>query len=59
MAREIRVDSIANKHGLKKDEFGISVMDKSPYRAKEMPTYRYNEKDMREIGKYVNQGTGA
>ena len=35
------VGSLANKHGLKTDEYGITVMDKSPHSAKEVPNFRY------------------
>ena len=50
-----KVGSIANVNGLKTDAFGITVMDKSRYSSKEMPTFRYNEKGMREIGKHIEQ----
>ena len=48
-----RVGSIANQNGLKTDEHGMTVMDKSKYSSKEMPTFRYNEKGMREIGRHL------
>lgn len=39
-----RIGKIANEHGLKTEEYGIFVMDKSRYSSKEVPNFRYNEK---------------
>lgn len=38
------VGKIANAHGLKTDEYGITVLDKSPYSNKEIPNFRYYAK---------------
>lgn len=38
------VGRIANKHGLKTSEYGITVLDKSRYSNKQVPSFRYNEK---------------
>ena len=39
-----KVGRIANAYGLKTEEFGIFVLDKSRYSSKEVTTFRYNEK---------------
>ena len=47
-----KVGRLANAHGLKTDEYGITVMDKSRYSSKEVAAFRYNEKGkakLREI----------
>lgn len=36
-----KIGSIANKHGIKSEEFGHWVFDKSPYSAKQVRTFRY------------------
>lgn len=51
------VGRIANQHGLKTDEHGITVMDKSRHSAKEMPTFRYNERGAAAIGRYLQDKT--
>ena len=38
------IGRVANQHGLKTDEYGIEVWDKSKHSAKQVPTWRYNEK---------------
>lgn len=44
-----KVGKIANAHGLKTDEYGITVMDKSRYSSKEVPSFRYNERGKEKI----------
>lgn len=44
-----KVGKIANAYGLKTDEYGITVMDKSRYSSKEVAAFRYNEKGKRKI----------
>jgi len=47
-----KVGRLANAYGLKTDEYGITVMDKSRYSSKEVASFRYNEKGkakLREI----------
>lgn len=39
-----KVGRLANAYGLKTEEFGIFVLDKSRYSSKEVTTFRYNEK---------------
>lgn len=38
------IGTIANKNGMKTEEYGITVLDKSKYSAKIVPVFRYNEK---------------
>lgn len=40
---------LANAHGLKTEEYGIEAMDKSPYSAKEIPSFRYNQKGVEKL----------
>ena len=44
-----KVGKIANAYGLKTDEYGITVMDKSRYSSKEVAAFRYNEKGKQKI----------
>lgn len=37
------VGRLANKHGLKTDQYGKWMHDKSPYSSKEVPSFRYKE----------------
>lgn len=39
-----KVGMIANANGLKTDEYGITVMDKSRHSPKMLPSFRYNQK---------------
>lgn len=39
-----KVGRIANHHKLKTAQYGITVLDKSPYSAKQVPSFRYNER---------------
>lgn len=50
-----KVGKIANANGLKTEEYGVFVMDKSRYSSKEMPVFRYNEKGKSEIGKLLKR----
>ena len=50
-----KVGKIANANGLKTEEYGIFVMDKSRYSSKEVPTFRYNEKGKQEIGRLLGK----
>lgn len=43
------VGRVANQHNLKTDEYGIEVWDKSPYSAKQVPSWRYNDKGRKEL----------
>ena len=43
------VGKTANAHGLKADEFGVKVWDKSQHSAKQVPNFRYNEKGRQRL----------
>lgn len=44
-----KIGKTANAYGLKNEEYGITVMDKSRYSAKEVPSFRYNEKGRQRL----------
>ena len=44
-----KVGKLANAYGLKTDEYGVFVMDKSRYSSKEVTSFRYNEKGKQKI----------
>lgn len=48
-----RVGSIANQNDLKTDECGKFFHDKSPYSAKEVETFRYNNEGIKRIGEIL------
>ena len=48
-----KVGRIANAYGLKTEEYGVMVLDKSRYSAKEVSSFRYNEKGKAKIGEIV------
>lgn len=43
------IGRIANQNGLKTPEYGVEVWDKSKHSAKQVPTWRYNEKAVEKI----------
>lgn len=50
-----KVGRIANKHGLKTDEYGIWVLDKSRHSDKQVSSFQYNEKGKRKIIELLQQ----
>lgn len=52
-----QVGRIANTHGLKTEEYGIEVLDKSPYSNKQVPSFRYNEKGRQRIKELFSNAT--
>ena len=44
-----KVGKIANANGLKTEEYGVFVLDKSRYSSKEVTSFRYNEKGEQKI----------
>lgn len=44
-----KIGKTANAYGLKTEEYGITVMDKSRYSAKEVPSFRYNKKGRQRL----------
>ena len=49
-----KVGRIANQHGLKTPEYGLEVWDKSPYSAKQVPSWRYNENAVERLREILN-----
>lgn len=43
------VGRLANKHGLKTDSYGITVLDKSKHSSKQVPTFLYYEKGRQKL----------
>ena len=52
-----KVGRIANAYGLKTEEYGVMVLDKSRYSSKEVSSFRYNEKGKAKIGEIVRAET--
>lgn len=52
-----KLGKIANAHGLKTAEYGITVLDKSRYSDKQVPNFRYNEKGRQKLIELV-RGSG-
>ena len=50
-----KVGKIANTYGLKTDEYGITVMDKSRYSSKEVAAFRYNEHGKQKIKEILSE----
>ncbi|WP_396631762.1 BRO family protein [Lysinibacillus sp.] len=44
-----KVGGLANKHGLKTEEYGFFVLDKSPYSSKQVESFRYYENGKEKI----------
>lgn len=44
-----KIGKTANAYGLKTEEYGMYVMDKSRHSSKEMPNFRYNEKGRQKL----------
>lgn len=45
----IRIGITANENNLKTDQYGITVLDKSPHSTKQVPTFRYNERGREKL----------
>lgn len=54
-----KVGSLANKNGLKCEKYGITVLDKSPYSAKEVCAFRYNQRGVDAITKLLGYSQRA
>lgn len=48
-----KVGRIANAYGLKTEEYGIEVLDKSRHSNKQVPSFRYNEKGKQTIKEII------
>lgn len=51
-----KVGSLANKHNLKTEEYGLRVWDKSKYSNKQVETFRYYENVIPVIEKLIEKG---
>lgn len=54
-----KVGKIANAYGLKTEEYGVFVMDKSRYSSKEVTSFRYNEKGKAKIREILKEQQGG
>lgn len=50
-----KVGKIANANGLKTEEYGVFVLDKSRYSSKEVTSFRYNEKGKAKIREILKE----
>ena len=50
-----KVGKIANAYGLKTEEYGVFVMDKSRYSSKDVTSFRYNEKGKKKIREILKE----
>ena len=48
-----KIGKIANANNLKTDEYGITVLDKSPYSNKQVASFRYNEKGRKQLHELI------
>lgn len=53
-----KIGRVTTQHGLKTEEYGIEVMDKSPYSVKEIPTFRYYETVIPKIKEVLEKEQG-
>ncbi len=51
-----KVGKVANANGLKTDEYGITVLDKSRYSSKQVASFRYNEKGRQRLKDLLRVG---
>lgn len=47
------IGKAANRAGIKTDEYGVVVMDKSPYSVKEVQSFRYNERGRQRLRQLI------
>lgn len=50
-----KVGKLANLHELKTEEYGITMMDKSPYCSKNVPSFRYYESAVQKIKEILDK----
>lgn len=50
-----RIGTLANANGLKSEEYGQLVWDKSPYGPKQVQVFRYNQKAIRRFSDLLNR----
>lgn len=51
-----KVGKLANLHGLKTEEYGVTVMDKSKYSSKEVQSFRYYENVVQKLKEILGSG---
>ena len=49
----MKIGQTANKFGLKTEEYGITVLDKSPYSSKQVASFRYNQKGVEKLAELL------
>ncbi len=49
----MKIGQTANKFGLKTEEYGITVLDKSPYSSKQVASFRYNRKGLEKLAELL------
>ncbi len=49
----MKIGQTANKFGLKTEKYGITVLDKSRYSAKQVSTFRYNRKGLEKLAELL------
>lgn len=53
------IGRVANQNGLKSPEYGLEVWDKSKSSAKQVPTWRYNDKAVERLRAILGEGATA
>jgi Rha family phage regulatory protein len=48
-----KIGKTANANGLKTEEYGITVLDKSPYSSKQVASFRYNRKGVEKLAELL------
>lgn len=54
-----KIGKVANEHGLKTDEYGITVLDKSRYSSKQVASFRYNMKGVEKLAELLGVANPA
>lgn len=55
----MKIGQTANKFGLKTEEYGITVLDKSPYSSKQVASFRYNRKGVEKLAELLGAKISA
>lgn len=53
------IGRVANQNGLKTTEYGLEVWDKAKSSAKQVPTWRYNDKAVERLRAILGEGATA
>ncbi len=54
-----KIGKVANENGLKTDEYGITVLDKSRYSSKQVASFRYNLKGIEKLAELLGVANPA